>query len=80
VQIAKRGAIKARTLVLTKLARRLGKGGSATFTLKLGRTARSAIARALRGGAAVQARITVTVTDAAGNARTLVRSKLKLSR
>lgn len=73
IRLPKPGRSKAKTLKLKALSTGIKKGATATVKLKLSATARSAIKRALRAGKTISAKVTVTVTDAAGNKRLLTR-------
>jgi hypothetical protein len=75
------GTGKAKTYKLTKVTHKVAAGKHVTFTLALSKTVRGAVAKALRGRktrGGVKATVTVTTTDAAGNARRATRAvKLK---
>ena len=73
--------VAARTYALTRVRKTIRKGGTAQLRLRLSKTGRDGAERALRRGRKVRAAVTVTLTDAAGNRRTLRRTiTLKLSR
>lgn len=71
IRVPKAGSTKAKTLKLKSVRTTIKRGGSVTVTLKLSSTARGAIKRALSRGRATNAKITVTIADAAGNTRAL---------
>jgi hypothetical protein len=60
----------AKVFRLTPVTRQIAKDAKATLKLKLKRRALRAIARALRAGKRVRAKVTVTAKDAAGNVTT----------
>jgi streptogramin lyase len=71
------GAGKAKTYKLAKVTHKVAKGKAITFKLVLSQTARTAVAKALRSRKTrngVKAAVTVTATDAAGNARRAART------
>jgi hypothetical protein len=64
----------AKVYTLKRATARILKGGRATLKLKVSRKAQTAIKNALRNKKKVKAKITVTVTDAAGNKTTKTRT------
>jgi uncharacterized delta-60 repeat protein len=73
------GATLAKTYKLKTVTKQLAKGQKVTIKLKLSAAARKAIKRALSARKRVVAKIKLTVTDAAGNKRTLDR-RIQLER
>jgi hypothetical protein len=59
---------------LKKVTKRVPARGRAMLKLTIGRSALAAIMRALKAGKQVGARVTVTATDAAGNATRRLRT------
>lgn len=72
VRISRPGRAHAKSYVLSKVTRPLGKGSRSTFALKLAPAIRKAIARALRARRAVLVSFRVVAVDAAGNKRTTI--------
>jgi surface antigen len=79
ILVPRSGSHKATTLRLKAPKRSVRKGKKTPITLKLSAKARVAIKRALKAGKPVVARLTVRVSDTAGNGRNLTyKVKLKL--
>ena len=78
VRVPKSGAAQARRFKLKGVTAKITKGATATLRPKLSRTAQIAIRRALGRGRRITVRLTLTVSDATENRRTLTRDvKLK---
>ena len=73
VRVPATGRVGARTYKPTATAATSAGGRAVTVTIRLGRATRTSIARALRAGRPVVAKLRVSVRDRAGRARTLVR-------
>ena len=73
VRVPRLGRAKAKTYHTAARTTLLDRGGRATIRLTLSRTARRAIARALRARKRIVMTLTVGVADGAGNRRTLTR-------
>jgi hypothetical protein len=71
-RVAVRGSAK--VFKLTPVTKQVSTGAKATLKLKLKRSALAAIARALRAGKKVSAKVTVRAKDAAGNVTTKPRT------
>jgi hypothetical protein len=74
VAVPKVGRVKAKTYTLKSVSAKLAKGVKRTVKLKISATVRAAILRALKARKSVSARFTVTLSDSAGNRRSLTRS------
>ena len=72
--VPKRGRVKAKTFTFSSAKVTLKKGVKRTVRLKLSKSARLAILRALRARKTVSATLTATLSDTAGNTRTLKRT------
>lgn len=77
VKVPKVGGASAKTYKTKKIIKPIAKGATVKIKLGLSRAARRAIKRALRHGKHVTMKLTITVTDAAGNTKKLTR-KVKL--
>jgi len=73
-RVPKRGKVKAKTFTFSSATVKLSKGDKRTVRLKVSKSARLAILRALRARKSVSATLTATLSDAAGNKRTLTRT------
>ena len=73
VGLPKVGARRARTYASAPARRSIASGARARIVIRLPRSLAVAGARASRAGRSVRARVSVVVTDAAGNRRTLTR-------
>lgn len=73
VTVPRLGRVKAKTYRLVAATKSLARGTKYTARLALSATRRVAIRRALRAGRRVAVRLRISVADAAGNRRTLMR-------
>lgn len=79
VRVPRTGRARPRLFKLTNVTATLSKAGRATLKPRLSLVARTAIRRALRRGRRITVSLKITVSDAAGNTRTLARQvRLKL--
>jgi putative cell wall-binding protein len=74
VTVPKIGKIAGKTFKLPSITAQLDKGAKRTFRLKIAASTRARILQALKKRKSVSARLTVVVSDAAGNKRTLTRT------